>query len=72
MRHARRRAAVSTYGSDTGPVTGSSASERPDYRDRVEALRGVSLRTCPICHEGQMVAIVVLHNRGRPMTADTS
>lgn len=30
-----------------------------DYRDRVEALSGVSLRLCPICGEGQMVAIIV-------------
>jgi hypothetical protein len=29
------------------------------YRDRVEALTGISLRTCPRCHAGQMVAIVV-------------
>lgn len=30
-----------------------------DYRDRLEALTGVSLRVCPICHDGHMVTIVV-------------
>jgi Putative transposase/Transposase zinc-binding domain len=28
-----------------------------DYRDRVEALTGVSLRRCPACHHGQMIVI---------------
>jgi Putative transposase len=28
-----------------------------DYRDRVEALTGVSLRRCPACHRGQMIVI---------------
>jgi Putative transposase/Transposase zinc-binding domain len=35
------------------------ASGTVDYRDRVEALTGVSLRICRICHEGQMVALIV-------------
>ena len=39
-----------------------------DYRDRVEALTGVSLRVCPVCHDGQMVAVVV----DVPRTIDTS
>ena len=37
-----------------GPTRGAR-----DYRDRVEALTGVSLRVCPVCHDGQMVAIVL-------------
>ena len=28
-----------------------------DHRDRFEALTGISLRTCPICHDGHMVPI---------------
>lgn len=32
--------------------------ETPDYRDRVEALTGLSLRVCPVCHVGQMIAVV--------------
>ena len=28
-----------------------------DYRDQYEALTGVSLRTCPRCHDGQMLII---------------
>lgn len=35
------------------------AMNAPDYRDRIETLTGISLRVCPICHEGHMVAIVV-------------
>ena len=42
------------------PVAEAPASTTPvvlDYRDRVEALTGVSLRVCPICKDGHMVAI---------------
>lgn len=28
-----------------------------DYRDRMEALTGVSLRVCPACHHGEMIVI---------------
>ena len=28
-----------------------------DYRDRVEALTGVSVRVCPACHRGEMIII---------------
>ncbi len=35
------------------------ASGTSDYRNRLEALTGLSLRVCPICHEGRMIAIVV-------------
>ncbi len=33
---------------------------KPDYRDLYEKLTGKSLRECPVCHRGQMVAIAVL------------
>jgi hypothetical protein len=34
--------------------------EKPDYRDLYEKVTGKSLRECPVCHRGQMVAIAVL------------
>jgi len=44
-----------------------------DYRDRVEALTGISLRVCPVCREGQMIAIVVDLEAGpMPTIIDTS
>ncbi len=44
-----------------------------DYRDRVEALTGVSLRVCPVCHDGQMVAMVVdIRASVAPTVIDTS
>ena len=34
------------------------ATEPPkDYRDRYEQLTGVSLRLCPVCHQGRMIRI---------------
>jgi hypothetical protein len=33
---------------------------RRDYRDVYEALTGISLRECPVCHRGQMVRIGTL------------
>ena len=53
---ARCRALLGTIAPSTGP---SVASGSGDYRDRIEALTGVSLRICPVCHEGQMVALIV-------------
>jgi len=37
----------------------------PDYRDRYEALTGVSLRTCPVCPDGHMIVTECLR-RARP------
>jgi hypothetical protein len=31
-----------------------------DYRDRCEALTGISLRECPVCHKGRMVPLMTL------------
>jgi hypothetical protein len=40
---------------------GQSETAAPaDYRDRYEALTGVSLRKCPICHKGHMVVLKAL------------
>ena len=30
---------------------------RRDYRERYETLTGISLRTCPVCRDGQMLVI---------------
>ena len=51
-----------------------AASMRPaDYRDRYETLTGISLRTCPVCHDGHMLLIEHL-SRGdeRSTTFDSS
>ena len=42
-----------------------------DYRDRYEALTGVSLRDCPVCKRGHMILIEALP-RPRPAIVDTS
>ena len=62
-------------------LLGMSADEEPaqetasDYRERYEALMGVSLRRCPACHQGCMQVIEILppnpFNRPAPIT-DTS
>jgi hypothetical protein len=44
-----------------------------DYRDRYERLTGHSLRECPVCHRGRMIAIQVLPGvRSSPPIKDTS
>ena len=38
--------------------TNADASEQPqDYRDQYEQLTGISLRQCPVCHQGLMVEV---------------
>jgi hypothetical protein len=46
----------------TGVVT---RRDKPDYRDLYEKLTGKSLRECPVCHRGQMVAIAILSASNR-------
>jgi hypothetical protein len=52
-----------------------AAAAVPDYRERYEALTGVSLRRCPVCHQGCMQVIEILapkpFNRP-PAITDTS
>jgi hypothetical protein len=44
-----------------------------DYRDRYERLTGRSLRECPVCHRGCMIAVrVLLQVRSSPTIQDTS
>jgi len=53
----------------------AKAAAVPDYRERYEALTGVSLRRCPVCHEGCMHVIEILppSRRNRPTAIpDTS
>ena len=43
------------------PQKSSSEPATPeDYRDRYQRLTGRSLRECPICHRGRMIAVTVL------------
>jgi hypothetical protein len=44
-------------GSPTSAPPPRPAPPAPDYRDRVEALTGISLRICPACHHGEMIII---------------
>src|SRR5713101_6174483 len=44
-------------GSPASITTPGAASAATDYCDRTEALTGISLRICPACHHGQMIAI---------------
>jgi len=44
-----------------------------DYRDRYEALTGVSLHECPLCHKGRMVTVSqITRPTARPLIFDTS
>ena len=51
-------------------LLGQAAPETPtppvpaDYRDRYEVLTGISLRVCPVCHEGHMIGIECLARPG--------
>ena len=61
-------------------VLGTSAPAPPspppslDYRDRVEALTGRTLRVCPVCHRGEMMRVATLTPipRASPVCSDTS
>ena len=57
------------------PAKESSSDSAPpeDYRDRYERLTGRSLRECPVCHRGRMIAVKVLPQvRSSPTIQDTS
>jgi Putative transposase/Transposase zinc-binding domain len=43
--------------SPTSAPTPTPPTPAPDYRDRVEALTGISLYACPACHRGEMIFI---------------
>jgi len=44
-------------GSSEPIPTPADPTSPPDYRDRMKALTGVSLRVCPACHQGEMIVI---------------
>jgi hypothetical protein len=55
------------------PSEPSAPATPEDYRDRYERLTGRSLRECPVCHRGRMVAVQVLPEvRSSPAIKDTS
>ena len=48
-------------------------AEPPDYRDRYQALTGVSLHQCPVCHRGRMLIVEQINRPAQPpITIDTS
>jgi hypothetical protein len=60
-------------------LLGQAAPETPappppaDYRDRYEALTGISLTVCPVCHDGHMIVIeCVARPDGRSAIHDSS
>jgi hypothetical protein len=75
-RHRREKLARCRHllGSPPAAPTASSVTPTPDYRDRVAALTGVSLRVCPACQHGAMVIIERLGpiSRGGRGSRDTS
>ena len=51
----------------------TAATVPADYRDRYETLTGVSLRTCPRCHDDRMLIIEhLIGARGCPAMLDSS
>jgi hypothetical protein len=47
------------------PEDPPSACEQPnDYRDHYEAVMGVSLKECPVCHDGRMVFLELIPKAG--------
>jgi hypothetical protein len=57
------------------PVSEPPALDAPkDYRDRYEELTGVSLKACPVCHQGHMVSVAILppHPNRQTTATDTS
>ena len=60
-------------GRGSRPPSPDEPQPPPDYRDRYESLTGVSLRTCPVCHDGHMIAVEGLPRpRPCPAITDTS
>ncbi len=58
-------------GMGSTPAPPNEPPPSPDYRDRYESLTGISLRTCPACHDGHMIVVEHLP-RARPAITDTS
>ena len=55
------------------PPPAANRDVNKDYKDRYEALTGISLKTCPLCRCGTMVVIETFEcTSSRPPFADTS
>jgi hypothetical protein len=55
------------------PLEPKSQETKKDYRDYYEELTGMSLKTCPICHQGHMAVIEIFEGATtRPPINDTS
>lgn len=53
------------------PTANGKPAAAGDYRDRLEELTGVSLRQCPVCHQGCMNRIQIIAARA-PAFSNTS
>jgi len=67
-RHQKLARCQSLLGVTPLDAPSAGASPRLDYRDRYEALTGVSLRECPACHQGRMLLVEVLAPAGVMIT----
>lgn len=57
----------------SGDETLGAQESGMDYRDRYEELTGSSLRECPVCHKGSMIAVEVMAGPGKgPAIGDSS
>ena len=58
-RHRRNKLARcrQVLGAPVSITTSPDTTSSMDYRDRAEALTGISLRVCPACRHGQMIVI---------------
>jgi hypothetical protein len=71
QREVRALPPTSRHGSSKGRLCRARATR--DYRDRYERLTGRSLRECPVCHRGRMIAVKALPQvRSSPTIRDTS
>ena len=59
-RHRREKLARCRVLLGTSPSASPPPPASLDYRDRVEALTGHSLRVCPVCHRGEMIRVAPL------------
>ena len=60
-------------GAPASITTSADTTSPMDYRDRAEALTGISLRVCPACRHGHMVVIErLVPARGAVLFPDTS
>ena len=55
---------------DATPTPSDEPPPLTDHRDQYEVLTGVSLRSCPQCHDGHMLIIDTF--AGRPARLDSS